>query len=103
MYDWTEGKKVHSVEQLSLIGEQEKEAVKQSDFLVLLYPAGKSSHVELGIALGLGKRIYLYSPTNEVNEIEKTSTFYHVEGVDRYIGEFEDFMQYLVGKETMHI
>lgn len=98
-YDWTQNERANSFEALSTIGEKEKEAVINSDFLVILLPAGKGSHIELGIALGLGKRIYLYSPTNEIYEYDKTSTFYHIEGVDKFVGTFDSFTQYLMEQE----
>ena len=99
-YDWTQNERANSFEALSSIGTKEKEAVINSDFFVILLPAGKGSHIELGIALGLGKRIYLYSETNEIYEYDKTSTFYHVEGVDKYVGTYESFIQYLMEHET---
>ncbi|MBP1996859.1 group-specific protein [Paenibacillus eucommiae] len=98
-YDWTQNENINSLEALSTIGEKEKEAIVQSDFLVILLPAGISSHVELGIAIGLGKRIYLYSPTDEIYEFEQTSTFYHIKGVHKFIGTLTSFMQELIKQE----
>lgn len=99
-YDWTQNEKVNSFEKLATIGVKEKEAVMNSDFFVILLPAGKGSHIELGIALGLVKRIYLYSPTNEIYEYDKTTTFYHIEGVDKFVGKFDLFIQYLIEQEN---
>ena len=99
-YDWTEVEGVKSIELISAIGENEKEAVKKSDFVVLLLPGGKSSHVELGIGLGLDKRVYVYSSTEESYNMVQTSTFYYVKGVDRYVGSIEGFAEYLLKKET---
>ncbi|MFD1205950.1 MULTISPECIES: group-specific protein [Sporosarcina] len=95
-YDWTKNGRAYSFELLSKIGEEEKMAVKDSDFLVLLLPAGKGSHIEFGMALSLGKRIYLYSPTNELFDFDKTSTFYHVEGVDKFVGTLDSFQEYII-------
>jgi putative component of toxin-antitoxin plasmid stabilization module len=53
-----------------------KNAVMETDFIIVLLPAGKGIHIELGIALGQGKRVYLYSPNDEVNKFETTSTFF---------------------------
>ena len=99
-YDWTQNEKANSFEKLATIGEKEKEAVMNSDFLVILLPAGKGSHIELGIALGLGKRIYIYSPTNEINEYDKTSTFYHIKDINKFVGNFDSFKQYLMELEN---
>lgn len=71
------------------IGLQEKNAVLDADFLIVLLPAGKGSHIEFGIALGQGKKIYLYSPNDEVNNFETTSTFYHLSDVEKCIGTID--------------
>ncbi|WP_348775056.1 group-specific protein [Psychrobacillus sp. NEAU-3TGS] len=76
-YDWTINDNVTTLEELKVIGRKEKNAVIEADFVVVLLPAGKGSHIELGIAMGNDKKIYLYSPNNEVDNIETTSTFYH--------------------------
>ena len=98
-YDWTQNERANSIEALYNIGEKEKEAVMYSDFFVILLPAGKGSHIEMGIALGLGKRVYLYSATNEIYDYDKTSTFYHIDGVDKFVGTFDLFIQYLIEHE----
>ena len=58
----------------------------EADFTIVLLPAGKGSHIEFGIALAQGKRIYLYSQNEEVNNFETTSTFYHLPQVEKCIG-----------------
>lgn len=98
-YDWTKNGRAASYEELKQIGEEEKEAVKSSDFLVILLPAGKGSHIEFGIALGLGKRIYVFSPRKEVFGFDETSTFYYVEGVHRFAGNLEHFASFIIEQE----
>lgn len=99
-YDWTINDRADSMELLASIGESELSAVRNSDFLVILLPGGKGSHIEMGIALGLGKRVYLYSLKNDIYEFDKTSTFYHVAGVTKFVGDIDSFMQFLVQQET---
>lgn len=98
-YDWTQNERANSIEKLATIGELEKAAVIESDFVVILLPGGKGTHIELGIAIGLGKRVYLYSPTDEIYDYDKTSTFYHIQGVEKFIGTYDAFVQYLVEQE----
>ena len=102
-YDWTQNERAASYEALQQIGQAEKQAVANSDFLVILLPAGKGSHIEFGIALGLGKRIYIYAREKEYFDFNETSTFYHADGVQRFAGEFEDFVRYLVEREMRRI
>lgn len=78
------------------MGSLEVKAVKVAGILVILLPAGNGSHTEFGIALGSGKSIYLYSPTNHIYDCDQTSTFYHVKAVHKFVGEFEDFIEYLL-------
>jgi len=92
-YDWTVNESASTIEDLREIGLQEKNAVMDADFIIVILPAGKGSHIELGIALGQGKRIYLYSPNDEVNNLETTSTFYHLSEVQKCIGTIEELVE----------
>jgi hypothetical protein len=91
-YDWTQNERASTFAQLKEIGQREKEAVMEADFLIVLLPAGKGSHIEFGIALGQGKKIYLYSPNDDVNNFETTSTFYHLPEVEKCIGTLEELI-----------
>ncbi|NOU80354.1 group-specific protein [Paenibacillus sp. LMG 31459] len=91
-YDWTTQSNVDTITKLRSIGQEEVSGVLAADVVIVMIPAGKGSHVELGIALGAGKKIYLYSLTNELNEIGKTCTFYHVDSVQQRIGSLEDLI-----------
>lgn len=95
-YDWTANHNINSIAELKDIGEKEIDAVRCSHFIVVVFPAGKGSHVELGIALGNGIKTYLYSETDELNDLETTSTFYHVDGVCKFSGTVEDLIQTLL-------
>jgi hypothetical protein len=64
-----------------------------ADFIIVLLPAGKGSHIEFGIALGQGKRIYLYSANDDVNNFETTSTFYHLSNVEKCVGTIEELIE----------
>ncbi|MFD3449281.1 hypothetical protein ACFDTO_32415 [Microbacteriaceae bacterium 4G12] len=97
-YDWTKNERANTLKDLMEIGEQEKQAVQESDFLIVLSPAGKGSHIEFGIALGLGKPIYLYSTHTDILDFETTSTFYHVKGVHPYVGDLSAFIDFVLAK-----
>lgn len=100
-YDWTKNNRANSIELLADIGESEKKAVAVSDILVILLPGGKGSHIEMGIALGLGKTVYLYSSKKEdFEDYSMTSTFYHIEGVKKFVGSIEAFLEFIVTEEV---
>lgn len=98
-YDWTQNERASTVEDLKKIGQQERNAVMEADFLIVLLPAGKGSHIEFGIALSQGKRIYLYSPTEKVHHMDTTSTFYHLPEVKIVIGSIDNFVKVLIAEE----
>jgi nucleoside 2-deoxyribosyltransferase len=91
-YDWTINKNVTTLEELKEIGQKEKNAVMESDFVVILLPGGKGTHIELGIALGQGKKIFLYSPDGAIDNFETTSTFYHLPDVEKCYGALDDLL-----------
>ena len=88
-YDWTKNERASTIEDLMEIGFQEKNAVLNADFVIVLLPAGKGSHIEFGLALGDGKKIYLYSPCDDINNFETTSTFYHLSNVEKCVGTID--------------
>lgn len=97
-YDWTENSESHhtlafTFEDLKHIGQKEKQAVLDADILIVLLPGGKGTHVELGIALGHGKRIFLHSPDQAINQLETTSTFYHLPEVEKSYGSLDDLVK----------
>ncbi|AIC93491.1 nucleoside 2-deoxyribosyltransferase [Shouchella lehensis] len=86
-YDWTQHQRASEVHELKAIGELEKQAVERADLFILLLPAGKGSHVELGLALAHHKPILIYSPPGTVVD---PSTFYYLNGVTHRESELND-------------
>jgi hypothetical protein len=97
-YDWTKngktsGEQTSTFEELKGIGQKEKNAVLESDFIIVLLPGGKGTHIELGIAIGQEKRIFLYSPDRAIDNFETTSTFYHLPEVEKCYGTLDDLLK----------
>lgn len=95
-YDWTTISQVTSMEQLKTIGKEELKGIQAADFLVLLTPAGKSSHVEMGIALASNLRVYVHSFDSNILSMEETSVFYHLPNVTIVVGDLKDLIDYIV-------
>ncbi|WP_456271443.1 group-specific protein [Bacillus sp. AK031] len=91
-YDWTQNERAVNIEELEQIGKEEKQAVSDSDFVVVLLPAGKGSHIELGIALGLRKKVFLHFPNKEAMSLNQTSTFYYLQEVEKCYGSLDDLV-----------
>ena len=49
--------------------ETDMKALKQSHTLILLLPAGKSSHIEAGVAYGMGKKCILIGEQKEAESL----------------------------------
>ncbi|WP_349774113.1 hypothetical protein [Sporosarcina aquimarina] len=81
------------------IGFHEKNAVLDADFIIVLLPAGKGSHIEFGIALGQGKKVYLHSPNDDLNNLETTSTFYHLSSVKKSNGTIDELISRITKKQ----
>lgn len=52
-------------DRISKIVESEVQALKDADVVILLLPAGDSSHMEAGIGYGMGKRMVLIGPVEK--------------------------------------
>ena len=100
-YDWTKNADAReentlTFEDLKEIGQQEKNAVIESDFIVVILPGGKGTHIELGIALGLRKKIFLFSPDRAIDHVETTSTFYHLPEVEKCYGTLDELVDKII-------
>jgi len=98
-FDWTANLRASSIDELKAYGELERRAVLEADFLVVLLPAGKGSHIEMGIAIGQGMPVYLVSETDELFDFDATSTFYHLPQVNILIGPVNDSIECILQKE----
>jgi nucleoside 2-deoxyribosyltransferase len=79
-YDWTlpENKRPISNESLREIALLEVEGVSDSDFVIVLLPGGNGTHLELGISIAKGKRIFLHAEDPHTFEPgPQTNAFYH--------------------------
>jgi hypothetical protein len=79
-YDWTVHGSVKSVskERLQEVATLELEGVSEADFVVVLLPGGKGTHLELGFALAKGKLVFLHSEEPLLFELgPQTNAFYH--------------------------
>jgi len=79
-YDWTLHESVKSVskECLREFSINDLKGVSEADFVVVLLPAGKGTHIELGFAIAKAKRVFLYSENPALFELgPETNPFYH--------------------------
>lgn len=79
-YKWHTHGRIDDIKQLAAIGKAEYDGVVKADFLIFLMPARMGSHIEFGIALALGKPIYIVTQGQSFEE----KSFYHLPQVSRY-------------------
>lgn len=69
------------------VAAMEIEGVTRADFVVVLLPGGRGSHVELGAALGLDKHVFLIAEDDRMLKVaDEECTFYWHPRVTRIIG-----------------
>lgn len=79
---------------LRAIAQQEWDGVRAADVLIVLTPQGRGTHIELGMAIALGKRVYIYHPDDTYYACDNnTSAFYCLPQVTRLTGELDDAIE----------
>ena len=92
-YDWTQINRADTFEILREVGIRERNGVADSDLVLVMLPGGKGTHIELGMAIALGKRIILFDPEGEVMDLAATSTFYHLPGIEIFTGSTDGLIK----------
>lgn len=86
-YDWV--KKVSddiSRDDMIQYASLESQGIVDSDVVIVLLPAGRGAHIELGMAMALNKKIFLCSPTKEEFSMENTVAFYELSNITQLVG-----------------
>lgn len=64
----------------------EQQGIIDSDDVIILLPAGRGTHIEIGMSLALNKKIFLCSETKEEFSIKNTVNFYQLPNIVRLVG-----------------
>ena len=79
-YDWTPHGPVYGsgLARVREVAELETRGVLDADFVVVLWPGGRGTHVELGMAIAAGKRVVFISADERHHQATtETCAFYH--------------------------
>lgn len=68
----------------------EKQGIEESDVVIILLPAGRGSHIELGMALALSKKLFLCAEREEDFSLPNTVAFYELPNVVKLVGTEEE-------------
>ena len=74
----------------------ESQGIVNSDVVIILLPAGRGAHIELGMAMALNKRVILCSTTKEEFSIENTVAFYELPKIAKLIGTAEENIKKII-------
>ena len=86
-YNWAENiKENETIEDLIEYSKLEQKGIEEADAVIIILPAGRGTHIELGMAIALNKKIYLYSSQKEEFDIENTVNFYQFTSFKRIVG-----------------
>lgn len=83
-YDWTVQGSLKSIskERLQEVALLELNGISISEFVVVLLPGGKGTHLELGFAIAKGKKVFLHTEDATLFDLgPQTNAFYHHPGL----------------------
>lgn len=90
-YNWVENINDDvSIEDMTSYAISESQGIVDSDVVIILLPAGRGAHIELGMALALNKKIFLCSEIKDEFSIENTVAFYGLPNIIQLIGSADD-------------
>lgn len=85
-----------TIEDLIEYSKLEQQGIVDSDVVIILLPAGRGTHIELGMALALNKKIFLCSGTKEEFSIENTVNFYQLPSIVRLVGTADENLKEII-------
>lgn len=90
-YNWTKNISGGvTIEDLVKYSELEIKGIVDSDAVIILLPAGRGTHIELGMALALNKKIFLCAASREEFSIENTVNFYQLPDCMKLVGSADE-------------
>lgn len=84
-----------TIEDMIKFSKLERQAINDSDIVIIILPAGRGTHIELGMALAFNKKVVLYSIDGKEFDVENTVNFYQLPEIDKIVGSVEDLVNEL--------
>ena len=90
-YDWVKNVNEDvSIDDMREYAKLEKQGVADADVVIILLPAGRGAHIELGMSIALNKKTFLCSITEDEFSIENTVTFYELPNIVKLVGTADE-------------
>ena len=100
-YNWAKNiSNDETIEDLIEYSKLEQKGIIEADVVIILLPAGRGTHIELGMALALNKKIFLCSTTKDEFSIENTVNFYQLPQCQKIIGNADDTIKQILSMEV---
>ena len=98
-YDWTnfDLSAEDNPDRLRMIGQRECDGIKAADVVIVLTPQGRGTHIELGMAIALGKSVYIYHTDDFYFTCDDhTCPFYWLPQVKQLTGRLDTAIQVIM-------
>lgn len=90
-YNWAKNiNNNEKIEDLIEYSKLEKKGIIDADVVIILLPAGRGTHIELGMALALNKKVFLCTDNKEEFSIQNTVNFYQLPNIVRLVGTADE-------------
>ena len=96
-YNWVENINSDvSIKEMTKYAKLESQGVADSDVTIILLPAGRGAHIELGMAMALNKKVFLCSSTKEEFSVENTVAFYGLPNITQLVGTADENIEEII-------
>mgnify|MGYP001623410181 FL=1 len=96
-YDWVKNISDNvTLEDITGYAALESQGIVDSDVVIILLPAGRGAHIELGMAMALNKKVLLCSNTKEEFSLENTVAFYQLPDIVRLVGAADENLNQII-------
>lgn len=85
-----------TVDDLIEYSKLEQQGIIESDVVIILLPAGRGTHIELGMALALDKKIFLCSATEDEFSVKNTVNFYQLPNIIKLVGTADENIKEII-------
>lgn len=96
-YNWAENinneETIDDMIQYSIL---EQKAIIDSDVVIVILPAGRGTHIELGMALALDKKIYLCATDKNEFDIKNTVNFYELPQIKKIVDNADGIVKQII-------
>ena len=96
-YDWAKNASGDiSFEDLTEYAKLESQGIADADVVIILLPAGRGAHIELGMAMALKKKIFLCSQSKDDFSFKNTVAFYELPEIIKLTGTADENIKKII-------